>query len=231
MRRVLLLSVAILYVCVLASCLSSEAYGSVLFSDDFESGISDWEGKNGTHNGIIASDPSVSGNKCLAFTAVTGGGDIYTKSAFLSSDDSYILSFDYYAADANAGGGYIGFSKDIAWNGHGWLTSNNSVLVGSGSWDHYSMEFTAGGATVVINGGAPVTIEYWDDWFNPGFAAGTPIHLMLEDFSGTPGDAFFDNIVLSGPNAVPEPSALAIWSLLLSLGGISCVWRRRRNAA
>ena len=67
-----------------------------LFTDDFESDLSQWVGKGGsTHNGQIVTDPLDSGNQVLNFTKLVAGGDVFSVDPLLSTSGEYSLSFDY----------------------------------------------------------------------------------------------------------------------------------------
>ena len=108
-----------------------------------------------------------------------------------------MLSYDYLGTCSPVPGGgcagFIGHSFGLP-GVHTWLAG--TALIGgtlseankdTGKWEHVEIAFSAG----------------------PG-----PIHVMIEDFSGSggvPADAFFDNLVL---RTLPEPTTL----LLLGLG-------------
>jgi RHS repeat-associated protein len=156
-----------------------------IFFEDFESDLSKWTGRtssNGQHSGVIQSDP-LETDHALAFESVISGGDFFTKQGLTLPGHSYRLSFDYLGlpkvgSQPGDYGGFIGYSKDFEPAGFDtfrWLAGTDTTsqadpsLIDDGTWHHYSIDFK-------------------------GFSDGNPFHLMLEDFRGIPGDAFFDNL-------------------------------------
>jgi hypothetical protein len=194
---------------LVAAMLAGNAQATLLFSDDFESGLGQWTGTAmGSHNGILVADPYDGGNQVLAFSAQKGWGDIFSLDTF-SSSTGYVLSFDYLGSCAASDcGGYVGYSRDFPGD-HTWLYGTRTtsgaadVLQDNAGWQSYAFEFFAEGA----------------------------IRLMLEDFVGIGGDAYFDNISLSAitlqalqpATSVPEPDAL----ILLLIGVLALAARRR----
>ncbi len=173
------------------------------FSDDFESGLSQWTGRyGGGHTGELATDPKDGSNTALRFSAVKGGGDLFTKELFSAGE--YTLRFDYLGTSGDDdSGGFVGISRDYYSKAHNsmWLFATASgpswpqdVLIDDGTWHSYSF---------IID--AP-----WD------------FHIMLEDNRGVARDAWFDNFSLT---ATPEPTSV----LLVALGvlGVALVRRRR----
>jgi len=183
---------------------TSQVFAALVFSEDFEGDLSAWVGAAGVeaaHNGQI-----VSGSGVLNFSAATAGGDMYTSSSFVAGD--YLLEFKYKGTgtDPTGSGGFVGLTTAYPGSILQWLISENGIasssadLTSDGSWDSYSVAFSAGSA----------------------------FHLTFEDFNGEgggiAGDAYYDDIDLS---AVPVPAA--VWLLgsgLLGLVG----FRRKRNA-
>jgi len=198
----------LVFACVAASSLAN---ADILFSDNFESGLNLWTGKNGgTHKGILVNDPLGPGNTVLGFTGLTSAGDLFTNPILLNDNQSYKLSFDYLGlgqvkSNLDDTGGYVGFSVDTPglhrWK---WATGSASgasdVLIDDGSWNSYAFEFTSADLGI-----------------------GNSVRLMVEDFVGShgrPDDAFFDNFLIT---TVPTPGATA----LLGLGGLMMTRRRR----
>ena len=185
-----------------------------LFTDDFESDLSQWVGKGGsTHNGQIVTDPLDSGNQVLNFTKLVGRGDVFSVDPLLSTSGEYSLSFDYLGiaqegSTPNNLGGFAGYSFGLPGN-HIWLagtsgSAGTTILKDDGSWHSY--EFT--------------------------FQTPNAVRIMLEDFIGSggiAGDAYFDNVSLEAIGdasvSTPEPST----SLLVYFGlvGLYGLWKRR----
>jgi len=191
---------------------ASAANADIVYSEDFESGLSLWTGKQGgAHSGLIVSDPLDGFDNVLSFTGLVGGGDLFTKDLIeLEADQSYRISFDYLGLPThltrdNDSGGYVGFSgsntRSHSWH---WATGSASgakdVLVDDGQWRSYHFDFTTA-----------------------DLGLGTSVRLMLEDYSGSggvSGDAFFDNLEIA---TVPAPTT----ALLLGIGGTLAIRRRR----
>lgn len=192
---------------------AAASHADIVFSDDFESGLSLWTGKNdGAHHGMTVLDPLGGLDSALTFNGLNYGGDMFTDPIVLSSNQSYRFSFDYLGlankrSSATDTGGYVGFSVGTP-STHKWMWATGSVsgandmLIDDGQWHSYAFDFTTADLGI-----------------------GNDVRVMIEDFSGsggTGGDAFFDNFVIE---SVPTPGTAA----LLGLGGI-CAMRRRRIA-
>jgi hypothetical protein len=194
------------------SATAAMAQADVVFSDDFESGLGLWTGKNGrAHSGVIVDDPFGGLNSVLSFKGLKAGGDMFTQNAFsLNSEQSYRISFDYLGLATERtrvgdSGGYVGFSVGTP-SRHSWQWATGSVsgaddvLIDDGQWHSYEFDFTTADLGI-----------------------GPDVRLMLEDFSGSrgvSGDAFFDNFAIA---AVPTPGTAA----LLGIGGFVALRRRR----
>ncbi len=194
----------ILIVAVLA-CFFATMVHAALFTENFESDLSQWTGKGGgSHHGAIVEDPLNSNNHVLHFTEKVAGGDIFTVDDFSSPNGNFVLSFDYLGVNSSDSGGFIGYSYNLSPIGdEKWLAGtkgdeyNVIDLPDTGKWEHMEISFTA-----------------QDN-----------IHLVLEEYwlsDQTVGNAYFDNITLS---AVPVPPS--VWLLVSGLAGVAG-WRRWR---
>ena len=98
-----------IFTLVLVLGIAPSLFGSVLFQEDFESGLpgSNWSANT---NGTTVLDPAGGRNRVLAFTALWGGGDLF--STVIASAPTYYLEFDYYYdATAYSFGGGFGFRE------------------------------------------------------------------------------------------------------------------------
>ena len=153
----------------------------------------------------------------MNFSALNAGGDIFTLGPAFAAGD-YWLSFDYFGnteafipdnQNSNQDtGGYVGISQGFPGH-HTWMFATGTasgaqdVLIDDNSWHSYTFNFTAPWA----------------------------FHLMLEDFSGSrggAGDAYFDNIVLSNTNPVPEPATLVLFGV--GLAGLAGIRSRKKRS-
>ena len=186
-----------------------------LFTDDFESDLSQWVGKGGsTHNGQIVTDPLDSGNQVLNFTKLVGGGDVFSVDPLSSTSGEYSLSFDYLGiaqegSTPNNLGGFAGYSFGLPGN-HIWLAGTSG-----------------------ISGAAPI-LKDDGSWHSYEFTFQTPnaVRIMLEDFIGSggiAGDAYFDNVSLEaiGDASVSTPEASTSLLVYFGLVGLYGLWKRR----
>jgi len=195
-----------------------------LFSEDFESGLGQW---NPIGTGVLVADPAdpLSGNDVLSFAGLGSGGDIFSANPFYASSQIYTISFDYLSAGkrgfpTNDLGGFVGIG-DGKPGSHTWIAGTQAsypglsvVLTHNGTWTNYSITIDANTGTFV-HGGTPMN--------------GMPLYLFLEDFIGSDakaGNVYFDNILVT---AVPEPETYAM--LLAGLSLLGFMAHRRKEAA
>lgn len=181
----------VLFALALYGGTSSYAQGP-LFTEDFQTYLSRWIGRNGgAHNGLVVEDPLRAGNQVLTFTSRNQAGDIYTIELFdLVPGERYRITFEYLDLPVAGSvpdnlGGFAGLCEDLPGR-HLWYygTSSSSganpALIDNGKWRTYVYDFVP-----------PVSFTHF------GARAGSKVHMMFEDFSGSGGvvgDVYFDNI-------------------------------------
>jgi hypothetical protein len=184
---------------ILAWVLTGTLYiaNASVFSDDFESGLGQWVGKEGgPHSGVTAADPLAAGHgSVLNFTSLIAAGDMFTATP-ISASGPLLISFDYLGIPGLGGvpgdlGGFLGVAFNL----------NPTVINGDHIWLSGTKDTFPGVTTPLIDDG---TWHHYDIVLD-GTALGV-FRLIVEDFfdsGGVAGDAFFDNIVIS---SVPEPT-------------------------
>ncbi len=165
------------------------------FWEDFEGDLSKWVGRpDAPHHGVIVEDPLRFDNQVLSFTALNGGGDIFSPEIPVSPGRVYVLSFEYLGVpgfgQAYNLGGFVGIAEDRP-SYHRWLAGTvlccggeDDPLIDDGQWRTYSLEFDP----FTTHSGVPRA------------PSNNTIRVMLEDFSGSygvSGDVYFDNISLT----------------------------------
>ena len=193
----------------------------VLFTDGFETGLSQWTGFNGgSTSGFLVSDPLGSGSQVLSFNSLGYNGDIFTFSPIsVSGTTSVKVRFDYLGK-AVAGsitdnfGGFVGLATSLTEANGAWIagTLQSAVngagfegihILDDGNWHSYEVDITS----VIQN----------NSW--------SSIYVKLEDWGdgGPVGDVFFDNVSVVA--TVPEPSA---YTLLIG-GGLALLARLKKR--
>lgn len=177
-----------------------------LFSDNFESGLSQWTSTNGQ----IVADPLNGTNHVLHFIQNKSGGDAFTLSSFaLTPGVTYTFSFDYL--------GTISGSPPQAYAG----ISPTNTTVPTAGWVFASVAY--GNAQLLTNDNTwhSYTFSFSDSFLNS--IGGSTVYLTFQQAAGSVGTAYFDNVSLT---AVPIPAAL--WLLGSGLIGLAGVRRFRK---
>jgi len=192
----------------------------VVFSENFESGLGRWTGLQGVPTtGLTIADPLGTRGNVLTFSGLSYQGDIFTAEKIALSSFGFVkVKFDYLGkavsnSPSDNFGGFLGIATTLATNSGAWLAGTDQSaangmgftgihLKDDGTWHSYEIDVTS----LVQNNSL-------DGFF-----------LKMEDWgaSGSVGDVYFDNIVVS----VPEPSSL---SLLLAGGAVLMAGRRRKS--
>lgn len=188
-------------------------WSAELFSDNFESGLAAWTGKDGgSHSGFVISDPLNPGNHVLSFSSTAVGGDVFSVEGFAVDPSSvYTVEFDYLGyrpeAAGKYSGGYLGLDSGYNVRPEHWIFGEGAWVqdlhaIEDGAWHHYM-------------------------WAFRGDAYGiSTLHLKMEDFATCGpivGDALFDNVRLT---TVPESMSL----VALSMGLLLALRRNSRQA-
>jgi len=153
---------------------TNPVFSATLFSDDFESGLAKW---STIGSGVIVSDPLEPSNHALSFTGFSSAGDIFSRQ-IVNATGSYILSFDYLGTCSGNCGGFIGYDPNDVWLGgtdYSGYPALLKLLLDTGHWER---------VTIVFSGPTTLSLKL-EDWFGSG---------------GVPGDAYFDNILLTDEN-------------------------------
>jgi hypothetical protein len=207
---------------------------TILFSDDFQSGLSQWVAAGG----VIVSDPTY--GHVLSFSDATGYGDIWSR--FTAPAGSY-LSFDYMGV-----GGFIGITEVLGRDGGIWLAGGSgyswpgnaieTVLSYDATWRHYQ---------VLVPVGGYIEAELYPYWGGSAYS-GAFANIVISDTPiGPASQIHFPDTVL-GPNTaswgvypgpgwpggvVPEPTTMIAGALALLPFGASALrsLRKRKQTA
>ncbi|MFK5893468.1 MAG: hypothetical protein QM504_09640 [Pseudomonadota bacterium] len=202
--------------CVAPLLFGSNVSAATLFTDDFESDLSQWSDVFFNQDSAqIVADPLNASNNVLNFSKTGFGGDLTSALGYSSAGNSFILSFDYLGTCGNPEpgcGGFAGVGSTANGGATFWVSGSSTAggapndLLDTGAWEHVDVAFNGFSTTYII----------------------------LQDFNnflgsaGIPEDAYFDNIVLtdaSGPSPVPVPSA--IWLFGSGFLGLINIARRK----
>lgn len=178
----------LLFICTILLS-TNPVFSATLFSDDFESGLVKW---STIGSGVIVSDPLEPSNHALSFTGVNSAGDIFSRQ-IVNGTGSYILSFDYLGTCSVKCGGFIGYDPNDVWLGgtdYSGYPGLLKLLLDTGHWER---------VTIVFSGPTTLSLKL-EDWFGSG---------------GVPGDAYFDNILLTDEKG-PSTSFNLFLPLILS---------------
>lgn len=181
----------------------SSLSAGVIFSENFEGTLTGNWAANA--HGQIVTDPANSTNHVLNFSDLQGAGDLFSN--ILPVASTYYIEFDYYYGTAFAyGGGFVGVDAPgetwLLGDCNGCYSTYSTALDGlsSSTWHHIQLAVPA---TDIGSG---------------------PTQLKLEQFVGSAGNAYFDNIVISNDGfAAPEPGTL----LLIGIGAGLVVLARK----
>lgn len=193
------------------------ASATVLFSDNFQGTLSQWN--NPASSGEIVAAPG--GGNALTLRLLQGGSNLLTtKTGFTSSTGSFTLTFEIYTNCSHTSGCGMFF----AINGAGWFLSDTSFgsdklfADAPGSWETVSYTFAASSLSNVAMEdyqGSPYAQAY------PGTDA---IYLRDLTLTNNPTGIAVGTLTESTVDA-PEPTALAILGVGL-LGLIPSRWCR-----
>lgn len=167
---------------------------NTIFYEDFETDLDQWTGKEyGAHNGILVDDPLDANNQVLSFSALNGGGDVYSIPELkLHTGQTYKISFKYLGKEI------VGVSVPDDFGGFLGLSDNAGNPPLGDHWIFGTRESYPGIRGHLIDDNTWHTYEYVFEWQKEEYAASDDtIHIMIQDFGnsgGGPGDVFFDNI-------------------------------------
>ena len=192
----------------------SPAMADVLFYEDFEGDLSQWDIVG---NSIITSAYGFNSTHSQTFTAVAAGGDARTIKLSDTPGETYYLHVAYMTL---GGGGFIGidlFNSSQAYLGEQWL-------IGDGGYGADLWSYNVGAQN-------PSDLGVWEQYTRAYTPAANVAYIRIktEDFSGglpNNADVFFDNIEWStSPTPIPVPGAMLLGAMGLGMVG----WLKRRK--
>jgi hypothetical protein len=202
---------------LLGVTVSAANAATVLFSDDFNSptALSDgnWS-SNGSGAIVTAPISGLTGSaNALTFNNLGSGGDLFSVMIPGTGIGNYNISFDYYCATGNCGA-FVGLAPG----------SSTSTVPSTAGFDAWLATDTVPHAYT-----APYSFSSNGAWthvsFDFGVTSNDQFGIKLEDFTGAPGDTFFQNLSVS---AVPEPSTWAM--MILGFCGVGFMAYRRKRS-
>ena len=169
-------------------------FATVLFSENFESGLNDGKWTT-TGSAFITTDPKNSANHVVAFGTEASGGDLFSIVVNFASDPNYKgqlqLSFDVLHTGgtnhAYIGTDHVGGPEQWLWSDDG--ASPFSTPLTNGVWTH---------------------VSFWFPPYDPGNTGS-----ILIKMEAVPSVDFFDNFALA---TSPEPGTFGLAGGMLALG-------------
>jgi hypothetical protein len=197
------------------------ASATVLFSDSFQTSLSQWNNPN--PSGKIVAAPG--GGNALTFSVLQGGSNLLTtKSTFTSSTGSFTIAFDI---DANCG--------------H--TSGCGAFLLAAGSWTLSDTPFNGnvnfadapGWETVSYTFSGTSTTLAFEDWNGSPYAQAYPganaLYLRNLTLSDNPNQTAVSTVTVSAASpSVPEPASLTVFITALLGIGVGRVGFRRNSA-
>ena len=141
---------------------NAHAQDMVVFSDGFETGLSQWTGFNGSSSsGFVVPDPLGSGSQVLSFNGTSYVGDIFTLSPIgVLGATSVKVRFDYLGKAVVGSipdnfGGFVGLATTLTEGSGAWIAGTLLSAVGGGgflggihilddgNWHSYEVDITS----------------------------------------------------------------------------------------
>ena len=230
-----------------AAFISTQALAATIVSQDWESGAGSWVAA-GTGAAIV--NDSVTnllgaGNKALKIPGTTANPTGYMDLTLgTATDKNWTATWDFYSTGSRD---YLQFytydggdlKQLIAfghYNGTDWLKYNYRVAFGSVNWADTQIARTQNWHAMkveqtYVDGAPSATVKFYIDGVlaasvNNNAVYGVTMLRAGSALTNAGGPAYFDNIVLTTPDAIPEPgSMLALGTGLIGFLGFI---RRRK---